>query len=191
LKSRGFARISNAVNLNRIARVNAAIGQAAMRKSSSSSTSGGDLMLCGVFVALSILAGALVVTFILVVTSPIVSVFPADSGASEIVTGVAMLWGVVTGCVVAVSTIGPWRRLHSRAQVESFDEANAVPLELVGRPVPPRRVANDDRARHAAAQRLAAPGYAFEDDDDALLLEDEAEMPRRRAASGPRYRRAS
>lgn len=160
-----------------------------MRKSSSSSTSGGDLLLCGVFAALSILAGMLVVTFILVVASPIVSMFPPDAGASEIVTGVAMLWGVVTGCVVAVYTIGPWRRLHSRAQIESLDDGNAVPLELIGRPVPRRRVANDGRARHAA-QRYAVPDEGFEDDDDALLLDDEAEMPRRRA-SGQRYRHAS
>ena len=98
-----------------------------------------------------------------------------------------MMWGVVTTCVVAVYTIGPWRRLHSRTQLERFEDAEAVPLELVGRPVPRRRAANDARARYVAEQ-----AYAEADDEDELLLEeeDEAEMPRRRA-SGQRYRRAS
>src|SRR5580692_1577540 len=158
-----------------------------MRNSSSTSTSGGDLLLCGIFCALSILAGALVVTFILVATSPIVSLFPPDSGASEIITGIAMLWGVVTGCVVAVFTIGPWRRLQRRTQVERFDEADAVPLEMIGRPVPRRRrVANDARARYAA-DAYAHEDEAYDDETDELVLEEEAEMPRRRAGER-RYR---
>jgi uncharacterized membrane protein YccC len=148
-------------------------------------------MLCGIFGALSILAGALVVTFILVATSPIVALFPAASGASEIVTAVAMLWGVVTGCVVAVYTIGPWRRLHSRTQIERFDEAEAVPLEMIGRPLPRRRrrVANDAPARYAA-DAYAYEDEAYDDETGELVLEEEAEMPRRRATDR-RYRRAS
>lgn len=149
-------------------------------RNSSSTTSFGDFALCALFCALAVVAGLLVVTLILLVTSPVVSMFPADSGASEIVTGVALLWGVVAGCTVAVFTIGPWRRLHGNAQLERFDDADAVPLELVGRPLPRRRVANDARSR-AAADAFA---------DDELLLDDEAEAPRRRAAA-PRYRRAS
>lgn len=159
-----------------------------MRDTSSSTTSFADRALCALFFAVSVAAGLLVVALLLLVTSPIVSMFPADSGASEIVTGVALLWGVVTGCVVAVSTIGPWRRLHSRAPLERFDDAEAVPLELVGRPLARRRVANDARARHVAAAAYADDDFA--DDEDVLLLDDEIVAPRRRPAA-PRYRRAS
>ncbi|HLI20882.1 MAG TPA: hypothetical protein VKV32_07180, partial [Stellaceae bacterium] len=137
-----------------------------MRSSSSSSL--GDLAVCGIFAALSIVAGALVVTFILFAASPIVAMFPLDSGASEIVTCVAMMWGVVTCCVVAVYTIGPWRRIHSRAQIERFDATGAVPLEMIGRPVPRRRVANDARLRHFDEDY--ADAYA--DAEEELLLED-------------------
>jgi hypothetical protein len=156
-------------------------------RNSSSASSFGDIALCALFFSLSVVAGLLVVALLLIATSPVVSMFPADSGASEIVTGVALLWGVVIGCVVAVFTIGPWRRLHSRAQLEHFDDADAVPLELIGRPLPRRRVANDARARYAA---VAADG--FEDDEDELLLEDEVEVeePRHRGAAR-RYRHAS
>lgn len=153
-------------------------------RNSSSTTSFGDFAFCALFCALAVVTGLLVVALLLLATSPVVSMFPADSGASEIVTGVALLWGVVTGCVVAVCTIGPWRRLHSGAQLERFDDADAIPLELVGRPLPRRRVANDSRARYAA---VAADAFA---DDDELLLQDELEAPRRRAAAS-RYRRAS
>ena len=157
-----------------------------MRSSSSASASGslvsgwGDVALCGLFLALSVLAGILVVTVLLVATSPVVSMFPVDSGAQEIVLGISLMWGVVTGCVAAVFTIGPYRRMHIGTQVESFDEAESVPLEMIGRPIARRPAANDRRIRVAA--------YAAEDADDALLLVQEAAPPRRRA--GPRYRPA-
>ena len=148
-----------------------------MRNSSSGSlVSGwGDVALCGLFLALSLLAGILVVTVLLVATSPVVSMFPPDSGAQEIVFGIAMMWGVVTGCVAVVFTIGPYRRMHIGTPVESFDAAESVPLEMIGRPIARRTAANDRRPRAAAA------AYAADDADDALLLEEEAAAPRRRA----------
>jgi hypothetical protein len=147
-----------------------------MRSSSSSATGVGDLAICALFFLLSALAGVLVVTLLLVATSPVVSIFPPDSGASEIVLGVSLTWGVVTGCVVAVFTIGPWRRLRARAQIESIDDGDALPLELIGRPLPRRRVANDFRPRAAAND---ARGL---EDEDELLLEEAEELPRRYAS---------
>jgi hypothetical protein len=156
-----------------------------MRSSSSASgrvVSGwGGIALCALFLALSLLAGILAVTVLLVATSPVVAMFPPDSGAQEIVLGISMMWGVVIGCVVAVFTIGPYCRMHIGTQVESFDEAESVPLEMIGRPIARRRAANDRRIRAAAAPYR-------EDDVDELLLEEEA-APRRRRA-GPRYRPA-
>jgi len=147
-----------------------------MRKSSSA-TGLGDIALCGLFLAMALVAGILVVTVLLVATSPIVAVFPPDSGVNEIMLGVSLMWGVVTGCVVAVYTIGPYRRMHAGRQIESLDEAESVPLEMIGRPIGPamgrRRAANDRRVRATAA------AYA-EDADDELLLEEEAALPRRR-----------
>jgi hypothetical protein len=154
-----------------------------MRNSSPSATSLGDIAVCGLFFALSLVAGIFVVTVLLVATSPVVSMFPPDSGAQEIVFGISLMWGVVTGCVVAVFTIGPYRRMHVGAQVESFTEAESVPLEMIGRPIS-RRPAANDRRLHAAA-----PVYAADDEDELLLEEEAAEMPRRRA-SGQRYRSA-
>ena len=61
----------------------------------------GDVALCGLFLALSLLAGIFVVTVLLVASSPLVSMFPPDSGAHEIVLGISLMWGVVTGCVAA------------------------------------------------------------------------------------------
>jgi hypothetical protein len=156
-----------------------------MRSSSSASghvVSGwGGIALCGLFLALSLLAGILAVTVLLVAASPVVAMFPPDSGAQEIVLGISMMWGVVIGCVVAVFTIGPYCRMHIGTQVESFDEAESVPLEMIGRPIARRRAANDRRIRAAAVSYR-------EDDVDELLLEEEA-APRRRHA-GPRYRSA-
>jgi hypothetical protein len=153
-----------------------------MRNSSPSATSLGDLAVCGLFFALSLIAGIFVVTMLLVATSPVVSMFPPDSGAQEIVLGISLMWGVVTGCVVAVFTIGPYRRMHAGAQIESFSEAENVPLETIGQPIGRRRAANDWRVR------AAAPVYAA-DEDELLLEEEAAEMPRRRTG-GRRYRRA-
>jgi len=159
-----------------------------MRSSSSASgplVSGcGDVALCGLFLALSLLAGIFVVTVLLVASSPLVSMFPPDSGAHETVLGISLMWGVVTGCVAAVFTIGPYRRMHVGAQVESFDEAESVPLEMVGRPIARRRPAND---RRAPARNHRAAAYAEDDTDDELLLEEEAELPRRRTAQRPRH----
>jgi hypothetical protein len=155
---------------------------------SSSSVSGpslsgwGSIALCGLFLALSLLAGILVVTVLMVATSPVVSMFPPDSGAQEIVLAISMMWGVVTGCVVAVFTIGPYCRMHIGTQVESFDEAESVPLEMIGRPIARRRAANDRRLP-------AAPARSAEDDADELLLDEAAEMPRHRGG-GQRYRPA-
>lgn len=136
----------------------------------------GDVALCGVFLGLSLLAGILVVTVLLVAVSPLVAMFPADSGAHEIVLGISLMWGVVTGCVVAVFTIGPYRRMHAGAQIESFDEAESVPLEMIGRPIGRRRAAND---RRAPVRNHGATAYA---EDDELLLDEEAELPLRRAS---------
>lgn len=154
-----------------------------MRSSSSSALGIGDVAVCGLFLALSLIVGIFVVTVLLVATSPLVSLFPPDSGAHEIVLGISLMWGVVTGCVVAVFTIGPYRRMHSGPSIEAFDETESVPLEMIGRPIGQRvrrRAANDRRVR------VAAPVY---EDEDALLLEEEAPMPQRRAG-GQRYRRA-
>ncbi len=121
-----------------------------MRNSSSSALSLGDLAVCGLFLALALVAGIFVVTVLLVATSPIVSMFPPDSGASDIVLAVSLMWGVVTGCVVAVFTIGPYRRMHIGAQIASFSEAESVPLEMIGRPISRRRAA-------PAASAIVAP----------------------------------
>lgn len=148
-----------------------------MRRSSSASGSG-DVALSGLFIALSLLTGILVVAVLLVATSPIVALFPPDSGAQEIMLAISLMWGIVAGCIVAVFTIGGSRRMHVGAQFESVDEAESVPLEMIGRPIARRRAANDRRARISAHA---------EDDEDELLLEEEAELPRRRA--GQRSRR--
>ena len=174
-----------------------------MRKSSSSSTTFGDLMVFGSFLGLSILASVFVTGILMVMAWPVVVVFPVDSGAKEIVTVLSLLWGVVSGCVVAVFTIGPWRRLQAHARVETFDDNDALPLEMIGRPIGARRpvandvyetAANDTRPRRANRARRPVKEYAEEYDDDLddaeLLLEDEAEMPRRRPVAR-RYRRAS
>ncbi|HEV8015982.1 MAG TPA: hypothetical protein VGP48_10635 [Stellaceae bacterium] len=147
-----------------------------MRKSSSSASGVGDLAICALFFLLALLAGVLVVTLLLVATAPVVSIFPPESGAKEIVLGISLLWGVVTGCVVAVFTIGPWRRLRARAQIESVDDADSLPLELIGRPLPRRRVANDARRRAAAND-----AHGVEDEEDALSLDEAEELPRRYA----------
>jgi hypothetical protein len=169
-----------------------------MRSSSSSASGVGDVALCGLFFVLSLLVGIFVVTVLLVATSPLVSMFPQDSGAHEIVLGISLTWGVITGCVVAVFTIGPYRRMHAGAQIESFDETESLPLEMIGRPIARRRAANDRRtpARHhrAAARARAAADVEGDSDDELLLEEDElvlaeeAEMAPRRA--GQRYRPA-
>ena len=158
-----------------------------MRNSSSSATGVGDLAVCGLFLTLSLIAGIFVVTVLLVATSPLVSMFPPDSGAYEIVLGISLMWGVVTGCVVAVFTIGPYRRMHTGTRIESFDETESVPLEMIGRPIGRRRAANDRRVRAPARNHGAR---AYEDDEDELLLEEEeTPMPRRRAG-GRAYRPA-
>ena len=56
--------------------------------------------------------------------------------------------------------------MHAGAQIESFSEAENVPLETIGQPIGRRRAANDWRVR------AAAPVYAA--DEDELLLEEEA-----------------
>lgn len=146
-------------------------------RSSSSASGSGNGALYGLFIALSLLAGILVVAVLWIATSPIVALFPPDSGAQEIMVGISLIWGIVAGCMVAVFTIGASRRMHVGAQFESIDEAEALPLEMIGRPIGPsiarRRAANDRRAR--------AVTYA-EDDDDELLLDEEAELPRRRGS---------
>jgi hypothetical protein len=193
LKLREYARIAAAVTL--IESVHREpVGQAAMRKSSSSSTGLGDLMIFASFLALSVVAGAFVALLLMVAASPVVAIFPADSGAKEIVTTLALLWGVVAGCVVAVFTIGPWRRLQARARVERFDDSDALPLEMIGRPVGTRRVANDAAANDMHPRRVVRTRFQADEDDrdDALMLEEEAEMPRRnRRPAPPRHRRAS
>jgi predicted membrane protein len=143
----------------------------------------GDLAIGGLFFALSLIVGLFVVTALMVIASPVVAIFPADSGAQEIVLGISLMWGVVAGCVVAVFTIGSYRRMHARAQIEAIDATESMPLEMIGRPIARRGAANDRRAR------AKAPAYIVEDDEDELLLEEE-EMPRRRAAGGRRARRA-
>lgn len=149
-----------------------------MRHSSSSASGLGDLAIYGLFFALSLIAGIFIVTVLMVITAPVVAIFPVDSGAQEIVLGISLMWGVVTGCVVAVYSLGSYRRMHVGAQMES-DAAESVPLEMIGRPIgrsgSRQRVANDRRTC------AAAPVY-----EDELLLEEEA--PRRRAG-GQRYRR--
>jgi hypothetical protein len=156
-----------------------------MRNTSSSATGLGDFAIFGLFTALSIIVGVFVVTVLMVIASPVVAIFPLDSGAQEIVLGIAMMWGVVAGCVTAVFTIGSYRRIHVGAQVETVNEAESVPLEMIGRPIGARRAANDRRTRAPARRQAAAEVY--EDDEDELLL-DEEEAPRRRAG-GQRYRR--
>lgn len=109
--------------------------------SSSSSSSPlrlGEVALCALFCVFAMIAGALVAVVLLVATSPLVAIFPTASGAKEIVLALALLWGVVTGCVVAVLTIGPWLRLRASTQIDYLDEAEAVPLELVGLKLPSR-----------------------------------------------------
>ena len=144
-----------------------------MRSPPSSALSFGDVALCGLFLALSLLAGVFVVTVLVVATSPLVGMFPVDSGAHEIVLGISLMWGVVSGCVVAVFSIGPYRRMHAGSQIEAVDDGESMPLEMIGRPIARRRAANDRRARVAPARYAA-------DDEDELLLEEEAEAPRRR-----------
>jgi hypothetical protein len=178
-----------------------------MRKSSSSSTGLGDLMVFASFLGLAIIAGAFVALLLMVAASPVVAIFPVDSGAKEIVTALSLLWGVVTGCVVAVFTLGPWRRLRAHVPVERLDDSDAMPLEMIGRPIGARRrvanggyenggenggyenaaAANDRRPRRA---RHVVDDYEDDFDDAELLLEEEAEAPRRRVAR-QRYRRAS
>ena len=170
-----------------------------MRKSSSSSTGFGDLLVFGSFLGLSIIAGAFVAFLLMVAASPVVAIFPVDSGAKEIVTVLSLLWGVVSGCVVAVFTIGPWRRLQAHAPVERFDDNDALPLEMIGRPIGARRrvandvdenaAAHDTRSHRAGHARHQAEEYDDARDDAELLLEEEVEMPRRRPAR-QRYRRA-
>jgi hypothetical protein len=134
------------------------IGQASVRYFFSASGLR-DIALGGLFVAFSLLAGILVVTVLLVVTSPIIQLFPRDSGAQDIVLGVSLLWGAVSGCVVAAFTTDPYRRMRIRMRGGSPDEAESVPLEMIGRPIA-RRVANERRmhtpARIAAGYSLAA-----------------------------------
>jgi hypothetical protein len=158
-----------------------------MRNSSSSATGLGDFAIFGLFTALSIIVGIFVVTVLMVITSPVVAIFPVDSGAQEIVLGISLMWGVVAGCVTAVFTIGSYRRIHVGAQMETLNDAESVPLEMIGRPIGARRPANDRRTRAPARKRAAAAVY--EDDEDELLLVEEQEAPRRRAG-GQRYRRA-
>jgi hypothetical protein len=148
---------------------------------------------------LSILAGGFVTGILMVMGWPVVAVFPVDSGAKEIVTALSLLWGVIGGCVVAVLIIGPWRRLQAHARVEKFDDNDALPLEMIGRPIGARRrvandvyetAANDTRPRRANRARYPVEEYDDDLDDAELLLEEEAERPRRRPV-GRRYRRAS
>ncbi|HVA15830.1 MAG TPA: hypothetical protein VNF99_21470 [Stellaceae bacterium] len=127
-----------------------------MSTSSASATGIGDLAISALFLSFSLVAGILVAILLLVATSPLVAIFPPDSGASAIVLGIALLWGVVTGCVVAVFTLGSWRRLRARAQIEALDDAEAVPLELVGCKLPRRRIANDQPPRPIAVDRRAS-----------------------------------
>jgi hypothetical protein len=157
-----------------------------MRNTSSSATGLGDFAIFGLFTALSIMVGVFVVTVLMVIASPVVAIFPVDSGAQEIVLGISLMWGVVAGCVTAVFTIGSYRRIHVGAQIETINEAESVPLEMIGRPIGARRAANDRRTRVPARAHAAAAVY--EDDEDELVLVEE-EAPRRRAGA-QRYRRA-
>jgi hypothetical protein len=162
-----------------------------MRKSSSSSTSFGDLMIFGSFLGASILAAAFVTFILMVVAWPVVAIFPVDSGAKEIVTALSLLWGVIGGCVVAVLTIGPWRRLQAHARVETFNDNDALPLEMIGRPIGARRrVANDVYETAANDTRPRRANRARQPVEEVLREEGAAQMPRRRPA-GRRYRRAS
>lgn len=159
-------------------------GRQAMRNSSSSASGLGNLAIGGLFCALAVVVGLFVVATLMVITSPVVAWFPADSGAQEIVLGISLMWGVVAGCVVAVFSIGSYRRMHAGTQIEALNEVESVPLEMIGRPIARRSAANDRRVP-LRNQRAAAD---VEDDVDELLLDAEAEMPRRSVAR--RYRPA-
>ena len=99
--------------------------------SNHSSTSVGELLVYVVFGLLSVFVGAIVVTFFMVATAPLVAAYPADSGLQEIVFAGSMLWGVVVGCLVAVLTIGPWHRHRARGSAMMFDD-----FEEDGRRIP-------------------------------------------------------
>ncbi len=95
-----------------------------------SSTSVGELLVYGVFGFLSVFVAAIVVTFFMVATAPLVAAYPADSGLQEIVFAVSMLWGVVVGCLVAVLTIGPWHRHRVRGSAMMFDDIDDDRLNI-------------------------------------------------------------
>ncbi len=140
-----------------------------------SSTSFGDLAVYALFALVSLFSGGVVIAFFVVATAPLVSIYPAGSGAQEVVLGVAILWGVVIGCVVAVFTLGPWHRHRARGRLRNFHEEDELPLAPV-RPV---------RRRSRPARRAAQEFDEF--DDDGLLILAEEDEPRGPARS--RYAR--
>lgn len=130
-----------------------------------------DLAISALFLFLSLLACLLVVTLVLVATAPTVATAPG-SGTSQVVIGVALTLGVVTGCVVAMISFGAWRRRRERAELEADDEA-AVPRKRVRRRTASRRPANDRRLRQAAAE-------APKGDNDGEPIEKIVDLARRK-----------
>jgi hypothetical protein len=118
----------------------------------SSSSSFGDLLVYVMFTLLSVFTGAIVVMLLLVATAPLAAIYPAGSGAKEIIMAVATLWGVVVGCVVGVFTLGPWHRLRVRGQMDRYVDIAETPIELIG--VAPRRPANARRPQREAVARV-------------------------------------
>jgi len=64
---------------------------------------------------LSAIAGIAVTLFLIVSLSPLVSLFPATSGAREVAWGIALMWGVVVAATVGVFSFGSFRRLKQPA----------------------------------------------------------------------------
>lgn len=145
------------------------------------STSFGDLAVYALFVLASLISGGTVIGFFVVASAPIVAIFPEGSGAQEIVLGIAILWGVVVGCVVAVFTLGPWHRHRAHGRRRSFREVDGFLL-------PPARPLRYAHAPRSPVLEFAEydDGYDAYDEDGLLVLADEAE-PRGPALS--RYAR--
>jgi hypothetical protein len=92
--------------------------------STSNRISMAELSVYVLFAFLSLVCGAIVALFFVVSMAKLVETYPASSGVEEIVLAIALLWGVGTGCLVAVFTIGPWHRHRVRGQRPVFDDAD-------------------------------------------------------------------
>lgn len=64
---------------------------------------------------LSAIAGIAVTLFLIVSLGPLVSLFPASSGAREVAWGIALMWGAVVAATVGVFSFGSFRRLKQKA----------------------------------------------------------------------------